>query len=115
MIYLASPYSHPQMSVRVARFESAANAASVLMRRGINVYSPIAHTHPIEIYGGLPGNWDFWEPFDRWFIERCSGLLVLQIDGWDKSRGVAAEIKIAAECDKQVRFARPEELEKYSA
>ncbi len=110
MIYLASPYSHPDESMRVERFENACSAAAALMTKGQNVYSPIAHTHPIACYGELPKGWDFWEQYDRWFIERCDSVLVLQLPGWSDSRGVNAEIKMAAELGKDVRFTTLEEV-----
>ncbi len=74
------------------------------MREGRHVYSPIAHTHPIAIMGGLPLGWDYWEPFDRKMIAACDELWVLQIDGWDRSLGIAAEVQIATELGKTIRY-----------
>lgn len=103
MKYLASPYSHPDESVREFRFREACRAASVLMRDGNNVFSPIAHTHPIAQFG-LPLGWDYWEAFDRFYIGVCDELLVLMLDGWKESKGVQAEISIAKEMNKPVTF-----------
>lgn len=47
MIYLASPYSHPDPAVEELRFEAACEAACKLMQQGHHVFSPIAHTHPV--------------------------------------------------------------------
>lgn len=102
MFYLASPYSHESRLFREQRALAAAKAAAELCRRGCLVFSPIAHSHPMHIHGNLPGDWDFWERFDRWFIERCERLIVLTIDGWEQSKGVAAEVKIARELIKPV-------------
>ncbi len=103
MIYLASPYSHEDVKVREYRFQTSAKAASTLMKKGIHVFSPISHTHPIAMYG-LPLGWDFWEQFDRWYIERCDEVWVLMLDGWQESRGVTAEIGIATEMGKVIRY-----------
>jgi hypothetical protein len=51
MIYLASPYSHPDPAVREARFREACRAAAKLMRLGQPAFSPIVHGHPIAVYG----------------------------------------------------------------
>ncbi len=102
MIYLACPYSHKDPGVRKFRFDQSCKAASMLMRDGIHVFSPISHTHPIALHGGLPLGWDFWEQFDRWYIERCSGLYILMLDGWCDSVGVNAEIKLAYEYNKPI-------------
>ncbi len=51
MIYLASPYSHPDAVVREYRFRAACQAAASVMRSGQHVFSPIAHSHAIAEYG----------------------------------------------------------------
>lgn len=104
MIYLASPYSHPEATVRDARFHSVCCVAARLMKSGMHVFSPIAHTHPIALAGDLPRGWDYWEAFDRKMIAACDGVLVLRLDGWDKSKGVTAEIAIAKELGKPVAY-----------
>jgi nucleoside 2-deoxyribosyltransferase len=107
MIYLASPYSHPDAAVREMRFRDACRAAAKLMRLGHTVFSPIAHGHCICTHG-LPTDWRFWEPFDRHHLERCDEVVVLTLDGWDASAGVQAEIRIAIELGKPVRYIEPD-------
>lgn len=106
MIYLASPYSHPDPDVREQRFEAACAAAAALLRAGHRVYSPIAHSHPLTRYG-LPGDWTFWERHDRWYLERCDEVVVLMLEGWEASAGVRAEIAIAGELGKVVWYRYP--------
>ena len=95
MIYLASPYSHPDEAVRVARFEAVCRFAAQRIAEGLVVFSPIAHTHPIAVYGGLPLGFDFWREFDQRMIAACDALWVLCLRGWRHSRGIAEEISIA--------------------
>ncbi|MFA4945164.1 MAG: DUF1937 family protein [Lentisphaeria bacterium] len=104
LTYLASPYSDPDPAVREARFHAACHAASILMARGILVYSPIAHTHPIAQSGELPKGWEFWERYDRRMLAACDSLTVLCIPGWRESVGVQAEIAIAIEMGLPVRY-----------
>jgi Domain of unknown function (DUF1937). len=47
MIYLASPYSHPDPLVREARFDAACRAMADLVHAGQIVFSPIVHGHPL--------------------------------------------------------------------
>lgn len=101
-IYLACPYSHPDSDVRQARFEAVNVVAAKLMRAGHIVYSPISHSHPIAEAGGLPLGWDYWERVDREFIAWADAVHVFCLDGWKESRGVQAEIKMAAEMGKPV-------------
>jgi hypothetical protein len=96
MVYLGQPYSHQDPAVRQWRFEAACRATAALMRAGLVVFSPVAHSHPLTRYG-LPGDWRFWERYDRAFLEACGALAILTLDGWKESVGVGAEIRIAFE------------------
>ncbi len=108
MIYLSSPYSHPDPEVREQRFRAACEAVAYMMREGKQqVFSAIAHTHPLVAFG-LPGGFEFWGKFDRWFIERCVKLVVLVLPGWEESKGVRAEMKIAVECGIPISYINPQ-------
>lgn len=106
LAYLASPYSHSDEKVREQRFLSACAAASRLMREGKHVFSPIAHTHPIAQFG-LPLDWDFWGEYDRKFLAVCESMIVLTLDGWEKSKGVGAEMQIARDMNIPITFMEP--------
>ena len=95
LIYLASPYTSEDPLILLERFRKVCIAAGQLMSEGYYIFSPIAHTHPIKVVSNLPGGWDYWEGFDRTMIKSCKCLSVLKLDGWEQSKGVQAEIKIA--------------------
>ena len=95
LIYLASPYSHPNKAVVEERYLAVCRAAGEFMRQGHLIYSPIAHTHALAQTSQLPTDFEFWGDFDEAMISRCSELWVLMLDGYDESRGVAEEIAIA--------------------
>jgi hypothetical protein len=52
--YLACPYSHQDSWRRIARFRAANKAAAELLLAGVNVYSPISHSHPLTEEASLP-------------------------------------------------------------
>jgi nucleoside 2-deoxyribosyltransferase len=106
MIYLASPYSHPDPRVREHRFRAACQAAASMPCDGSIVFSPIVHSHPLVAFG-LPTAWSAWERIDRAYLERCDEVVVLMLDGWEASVGVRAEIDIARALGKPVRFLAP--------
>lgn len=108
MIYLACPYSHPDSNVREYRFMKANQMAARLMRAGHIVYSPISHTHPIAVDGGLPLDWVYWQSVDEFYIRLCERVIVLMLTGWESSKGVQAEIEIARALDKPVEFMEAE-------
>jgi nucleoside 2-deoxyribosyltransferase len=107
MIYLASPYSHPDSAVREQRYRAACRAAAALLLAGEPVISPIAHSHPL-VEHGLPADWTFWQHYDRDLLARCDAVVVLTLDGWETSVGVREEIRIARELGKPVRYLAPE-------
>lgn len=103
-IYLACPYSDPDMAVKVKRFEAVNKKAGELIKAGYIVFSPISMTHPIAIGKDFPGDWEFWKRQDRPFIEWCDEFHVLCLDGWQESRGVMTELEIAKSLNKRVVY-----------
>ncbi len=106
LIYLAIPYSSPEPYMRAARWAIANRVAAKLMSDGNYIFSPISHTHPIKEVseGKLPGGWEYWEGFDRQFLNVCKKIIVIRIPGWEESKGVQAEIKICQELGIPVEY-----------
>lgn len=99
-IYLALPYTgKEQRSFIISNY-----VAGELMLRGKSVYAPISHCHEIAKLHKLPTDFEFWKKQDEIFIGVCQELHVIQLEGWDVSVGVQAEIKIAEESCKEVKY-----------
>ena len=111
LYYLASPYSHADATVRQARASLAEKAAVDLLHFGIYVFAPIPYNHPWEKYN-VPGHWDFWADFDKTFVSRCDGVIILTLDGWDRSKGVTAELDFAKENNIPVYYLSLEQIAK---
>jgi nucleoside 2-deoxyribosyltransferase len=96
IVYLAGPYSHPDPAVREGRYTVITAVAAQLISKGRIVFSPLTMTHPIDQllagHSETLGS-DYWVNFDEAFMEFCSEIVVVMVDGWDKSSGVAREIK----------------------
>ncbi len=103
MIYLATPYSHRLASVRQARFLTACRFAAKLINEGVDVFCPIAHSHPIAMYN-VADDFVFWQAWDEWFLRRCDSMTVLMLPGWDISLGVASEITLAKELGIEIKY-----------
>ena len=52
LAYLATPYTNYFLGRKPA-FHAACGLAAQLLKRGVNVYSPIVHSHPIAQRGRL--------------------------------------------------------------
>ncbi len=99
MIYLATPYSHPDTQVRDRRWRDACTVAADLFEAKIQVYSPIAHAHPIVTGTDLGLDWEFWKEHDEHMIRACRILALVKMDGWKESVGMNAEREFATSLD----------------
>ena len=110
MIYIGSPYSHPDPEVRQQRYEQVAELTAWAIKNGYIVYSPINHCHPLAVKYELPKGFDFWKKFDLHILGRCDRMWVYQMEGWDESIGLKEEIEFAKGVDIPIHYFSPEEL-----
>lgn len=104
IVYLANPYSHPDPEVMENRYREAVRFTAGFTACGYIVFSPIVHSHPLAMNHQMATDWEFWKRIDSKFISVCSEVWVVKMDGWEKSRGVQAEIQIANELGIPVKY-----------
>lgn len=105
--YLASPYSKYPDGIHAA-FEDICKQAALLIRHNIPVYSPIAHTHPVAIHGGIdPYAHDIWLPADEPLMRMARGLIVCKMATWESSYGIGVEIKQFEADGKPIYYMEP--------
>ena len=110
VVYLACPYTDPNPAVRKARFDAATAVAADLIRAGRIVYSPITMTHPIDMVLAGASNTlgsDYWVAFDEAFMEMCSEMVVVRLNGWERSNGIKREIDYFTDRKKPIRYVDP--------
>jgi hypothetical protein len=96
MIYLASPYTHPDPAVREDRYRAAFDYVTRCTRIGIKkIFSPIVYTHHLAKIGDFPVGFEFWRSFDFEMLTICNELWVLKLPGWENSKGIKEEIEYA--------------------
>lgn len=103
-IYLACPYTHKYPAIRMFRFKKVSKFAATLMKEGHLVFSPISHSHQICVEANLPIDFAYWQELDNSFLEWCTVMIVLKLDGWEDSKGIQEEIKIAQFMGKEVIY-----------
>ena len=109
-VYLGTPYSRYEMGLNMA-FAHASRLAGQMLKKGVQVYSPIAHTHPIAMFGEIdPLDHEIWLPFDRTMWELSSAMVVGMLPGWKESYGVAKEIEYFNSVNKPLYSIDPETL-----
>jgi hypothetical protein len=95
LVYLASPYSKYPAGREIA-FREVSRKAAELMNLGYNIFCPIAHSHPVDVYGTIEDNSHaFWLKQDFAVLQHCKLLLVYTMPGWKDSYGVNAEMEFA--------------------
>lgn len=95
-IYLASPYTHADPAVMQQRHDAAMAFTAEQLANRVWVYSPIVHCHEMALRHTLPFDFDFWQEYNFALLSKASHLWILALDGWDQSKGVTAEVDLAA-------------------
>jgi hypothetical protein len=108
--YLATPYSKYPDGLDAA-FRDACRATATLISAGVPVFSPIAHTHPVAVYGKMdPLDHSIWLPADKPMMDAAFGLLVARLDTWELSYGIKVEINEFIATGKPVIHLEKDEL-----
>jgi|ERR1044071_3741682 hypothetical protein len=97
LIYLASPYTHPNKKIMKTRWIKVCKLSAKLLKKGIHNICPIASSEPIARYGHLYSTlWKDWEALDTNYLKRCDEIYISVLDReWYKSIGMRAELEYA--------------------
>lgn len=111
-IYLASPYSLHRGGPEMAWAE-ASKLGGDLVVEGVNVFSPIAHSHSLcENNSDLdPYDHDQWMEQDEFFLGVCDALVVATFAGWENSYGIAQEVQYFMDNEKPIHYLDPIRME----
>ncbi len=107
--YLSCPYSHPNPDIKASRHRLVNRITLEFHKQGKLVYSPLTHNIPLIELNRKYNSWDDWSHFDLEMLQRCDGLIVLQISGWEQSKGVAEEIAHAKKINIPIEMINPKE------
>lgn len=95
MIYLASPYSHPDRVIRNQRFLCALNYSNRCLKRGESIFSPIVYGHVFAEFGLAKTDHLSWLSFNETMLGLASEIRVLTLPGWKDSLGIEHELAFA--------------------
>lgn len=110
LIYVGTPYTKYPGGIEAA-FVGACKLTARLLKEGLKVYSPIAHTHPIAIHGGIdPLDLSVWLPFDAAIMAKADAMIVAMMPSWSNSTGIRHEIDVFVAGGKPVYFMSPDDL-----
>ncbi len=91
-LYIASPYYHEDNDVVIDRVEKVTEVVEFfsVTKEWIFPYSPVMYAHPIELNGKRPKAGNIM--YGLGALNVASHMMVLMLDGWKKSEGIAKEI-----------------------
>ena len=114
LIYLASPYTlngTADETEMQKRYEQVTRCAHMLMAMGMNVFSPITHSHAVQsVRWPLSINTGEWLQIDFAYLRHAHGMAVLMLDGWQNSIGVTREIEFCRKHYIPIMFLQPDKL-----
>lgn len=103
-IYLASPYSSNEQSVREYRYRMALEFTSAHLTHGRTIFSPIVNGVSLSGTGNHLWGFVHWKDYDLSFLKYwATKLWVLCLDGWKESEGVQREIRMAEELNLPIK------------
>jgi hypothetical protein len=105
--YLATPYSDYPGGHQAA-CEMACEQAALLIAAGVDVFCPIAHSHPIAEHGNLDKvDPELWRRVDKPFVEAAKGCIYLEDPASLASKGMHNELIEFVKAGKPVVFMQP--------
>lgn len=107
LIYLASPYTDPKLSVRRLRFRQVRRVAATLMEKGLFVFCPVVHGHCIDEVAEREIPYEYWLTTTADFLARSDKLYVAMLKGWELSRGIQQEIDLAKRMSLPIFYLEP--------
>lgn len=103
MIYIAAPYYDPNKEVIERRMEIVYEVIAEFTRLGNIVVSPML-MHPVVVRHDLPNTFQFWDKYSFALLEKCDRMVVIQMKGWETSRGVQEEIEFCNQFNIPVEY-----------
>jgi len=111
--YFAHPYTckdeagHYLPGAEEANFRLCNLRAARLIERGVLIYSPISHTHPIHCahppFVGSQAH-EMWYRFDEEFIRRIPFDGIILAPGWEHSVGCRREKTLFESLGRKVKY-----------
>lgn len=114
LYYLAVPYQGSEEEKKY-RTELSLKVTTEFLRQGIHLFSPVIYVNKIAEELGLTSlekRREIIMPYLFDFLKVSKGLILIKIDGWQKSWGVQQELKFCQETHIPVFSMQADEIDK---
>lgn len=116
MIFLSSPYTHPNPEVQKQRVTQVKKLVKECTAAGLHVISPVVYSSaspdfytPGTIFLSEEAIQAYWRAWSMDILKACNRVVVYMLPGWADSQGVQLELITAQECGIEIKFIDPEE------
>lgn len=106
LVYVATPFSDPDPIIRQNRYLDTYWFIREQTRKYPSnlYYSPIYYYYRIAQSIGARDDADFWWGHNKLMLDAASRMLVVKMAGWEKSKGVKAEIEYMTKLKKPIKY-----------
>ena len=94
-IIVVAPYNTPDIELKKLRVHTIAVYCAELFHKGIIPVSALLSGLAFTEHAKLPTDTETWANFSKLYVNGCDEMHVLQLEGYDTSRGVLLEIEEA--------------------
>lgn len=109
-VYIASPYSSKDRTIRIQRYRAAMQFVAWWLKTDhspLVPFSPIVYCHEMAETFDLPTDAAFWKQFNEAIMLHSPEIYVLRLPGWEDSKGVMAELAWAKEHQRHIVWVEP--------
>lgn len=93
MVYVATPYSRYKYGLGCAAYDACRHAEYLVRELGLSAWSPIVHGHQLSLWDKLPPRDHLlWMKINAPLMEASASCVVVKLEGWQDSRGIAEEV-----------------------
>lgn len=94
-VFIAIPYNHPDEAVKEYRLKTIKSYCIKMFEEDNAPVSALLMGLTLAEHGGLPTDTVTWLKYCMKLVSRCDEVHVLMVPDWEKSVGVADEIRTA--------------------
>lgn len=110
--YISNPYNGTEEQ-KEERARIASRVCGRLLKCGVHAWSPIVHNHAMmkDHEFSLEERRSLILDFDFSLLRAAKGMIILTLDGWDRSYGVHAEIELCQKLSIPIKYLNPADLD----
>lgn len=106
LLFVCVPYTDANPEVIRERVQIAAKYCAQRIKEGYVAFSPVLYRHALPLISGVPTNIGSkaWDDFCEIMLCKADEVVVLCLNGWDKSNGISNELEKSRALSKLITY-----------